>query len=70
MTKGKITFTGSFLEFLGTSFLLLLLSVPTFGITWLYWLYWMPKYFTRNMEIVLYDDNPTPTHTHDRDSEL
>jgi len=55
MTKGKVVYTGSFIEFFFISLLLLLISVCTFGIAIPYYVYWTVKYFVDNLEIILYD---------------
>jgi uncharacterized membrane protein YjgN (DUF898 family) len=49
--KGKIVFTGHFLEYFIMSLGLLLLCVITFGIALPYYAYWNFKYFFSNMEI-------------------
>ncbi len=54
MTKGKIIFTGNFLEYFVISIALMILSLITFGIAAPYWVYWSFKYFFTNMEIELY----------------
>jgi uncharacterized membrane protein YjgN (DUF898 family) len=54
MTKGKITFTGSFGEYFITSIGLLVLSFITLGIMFPYFMYWQYKYFVSHLEIELY----------------
>ncbi len=55
MKRGKIIFTGNFLDYFIKSLLLLLLCIVTFGIAIPYYAYWTFKYFFTNMEIELYE---------------
>ena len=54
--KGKIIFTGNFLEFAFIFILLFILSIFTFGLGFAYLAYWSVKYFVSNLEIELYPD--------------
>ena len=54
MSKGKIVFTGHFIEYFVMSIGLLVLSIVTLGILFPYFIYWSFKYFLSHMEIELY----------------
>lgn len=54
MTKGKIIFTGHFMEYFAISIALLVLSIITFGLALPYWVYWSFKYFFGKLEIEIY----------------
>lgn len=53
--RGKIIFSGNFLDYLikniFISLICLLLFIPTLGLSLLYFVYWQVKYFFANMEI-------------------
>jgi uncharacterized membrane protein YjgN (DUF898 family) len=51
MKKGKIVFTGHFMEYFIMMIGLLVLSVITLGIASPYAIYWSFKYFFSHMEI-------------------
>ena len=51
MRRGKIHFTGSFVEYFLKALGLTLLGFLTFGLAWVYLPYWMAKYFFSHMEI-------------------
>lgn len=53
--RGRIIFTGNFVDYFIKSLLLLLLCVVTFGLAIPYYAYWTFKYFFTNMEIELYE---------------
>ena len=55
MRKGKIVFTGGFLEYFFMSLGLLVISLLTLGILLPYWVYWSFKYFFTRLEVELYD---------------
>lgn len=55
MSKGKIVFTGHFLEYFIMSLGLLLLSIITLGLALPYFAYWNFKYFFTHMDIEVYD---------------
>ena len=55
MQRGKILFTGNFLDYFIKSLLLLLLCIVTFGLAIPYYAYWTIRYFFTNMEIELYE---------------
>lgn len=54
MQKGKIIFTGHFMEYFVMSIGLIILSIITLGIMLPYYMYWNFKYFFKNMEIEMY----------------
>ena len=54
MQKGKIVFTGHFLEYFIMSLGLILLSLITLGLALPYYAYWNFKYFFSNMEVEIY----------------
>lgn len=51
MKKGKIIFTGHFMDYFIKSIGLFVLSILTLGILMPYWVYWQMKYFVDNLEI-------------------
>jgi uncharacterized membrane protein YjgN (DUF898 family) len=51
MKKGKVLFTGHFVEYFFKSLFFIILSVITLGIMFPYYLYWSVKYFVDNLEI-------------------
>ena len=57
MTKGKIVFTGHFMEYFIMSLGLLVLSVITFGLALPYYFYWNFKYFFSKMELEIYSES-------------
>lgn len=54
MKKGKIVFTGHFMEYFLMSLGLLVLSFVTLGLALPYYVYWSAKYFFTHMEIEFY----------------
>ena len=66
MARGRIIYTGNFLEYFLWSLLLLLLSIVTLGLGAIYWAYWTMKYFFINMEIEM---DPDPEELSRSDSE-
>ena len=66
MARGRIIYTGNFLEYFLWSLLLLLLSIVTFGLGAIYWAYWTMKYFFVNMEIEM-DPDPEELTRSDTD---
>lgn len=55
MKKGKIIFTGNFLEYVLVFILLFILGAFTLGIGWAYLAYWSVKYFVSHLEIEIYE---------------
>ena len=55
MRKGKIVFTGHFLEYFFTSLGLMVVSILTLGLLLPYWIYWSFKYFFTRLELEMYD---------------
>lgn len=51
--RGRIVFTGKFIEFFIISLALILLVLVTFGIALPYLVYWQAKYFFTHLEIEL-----------------
>ena len=56
MKRGKIIFTGHFMEYFLMSLALFFLSILTLGILFPYYAYWNFKYFFKNMELEIYMD--------------
>ena len=59
MKKGKIIFKGHFGEFFLSSIGLIVLSVCTLGLMIPYYFYWTQKYFFKNLEIEIYENDRT-----------
>jgi uncharacterized membrane protein YjgN (DUF898 family) len=55
MRKGKIVFTGHFMEYFIMTIGLIVLSIITFGLGLPYLVYWQAKYFFTRMEIHIED---------------
>ena len=55
MRKGKIVFTGHFIEYFFTSLGLMVVSILTLGLLLPYWIYWSFKYFFTRLELEMYD---------------
>jgi uncharacterized membrane protein YjgN (DUF898 family) len=53
MQKGKIIFTGHFIDYFLKCIGLTILTICTFGLFWPYFSYWKVKYLVSNLEIEL-----------------
>jgi hypothetical protein len=51
MKKGKIIYTGNFVEYIVFSLLLTVIGILTLGLGFIYLAYWSIKYFVTHLEI-------------------